>query len=287
MSGHLEPFAVGLMLLALFFASRKRHVIAAFFLGLGAGVKLIPLLVLPAVARRRLVAWLICPLVVVGVYLPFVSAGTGTVETLDAFARRWEGNGGLFAVLKTGVQSGVCAVSGADGKDAMVQLQGMDPVARSLQGTFFALHKDGAYDPSAPGTFTVGDISLAATKILMGLGMIFLIATLAYRRVDPIPAALWIFGALVVVTPILHPWYLLWVLPLAAMRSVWPFYVLAGVIPLAYLPLDGWWAQGVWALPSWVPWLENGLFLLAFIVYVACKKGTAILKKQTETDIIS
>jgi hypothetical protein len=287
MSGHLEPFAVGLLLLALFFAGKKRRSIAAFFLGLGAGVKLIPVLLLPAVARRRLVAWLICPLVVVAVYLPFVSAGTGTVETLDAFARRWEGNGGLFAALKFGVQSGVCAVSGAEGKDAMVHVQGMDPVARSFQGTFFSLHKDGAYDPSVPGAFTVGDISLAVSKMIVGLGLIFIIVAMVYRRVDEVTSAVWIFGALVVVTPILHPWYLLWVLPLAAVRSVWPFYVLAAVIPLAYLPLDGWWSRGVWALPPWVPWLENGLFLLAFIVYAASKRGNIVSKKQTVTGIMS
>ncbi len=287
MSGHLEPFAVGFLLLALFFADKTRHAMGAFLLGLATGVKLIPVLVLPAVARRRLVAWLICPLVVFAVYLPFVSAGPGTVHTLDAFARRWEGNGGLFAATKFGLQSGVCAVSGAEGKDAMVYVPGMDPVARSLQGTFFSLHKDGAYDPAAPGTFTVGDIALAGTKAILGLGLVLLIVMLAYRGVAPVPSALWIFGAFVVVTPILHPWYLLWVLPLAAIRSVWPFYVLAGLIPLAYLPLEGWWARGDWNLPTWVPWLENSLFLLAFIVYVACKRRVAVPKKPIETGIIS
>lgn len=273
MSGHLEPFAVGLVLLALFFAGKKRRSIASFFLGVGAAVKLIPLLLLPAVARRRLVPWLVGPLVVVAVYLPFVSVGTNTVETVDSFARRWEGNGGLFAVVKSAVESGVGAVSGADGKDAMVHLRFMDPVARTLQGSFFSLHKDGAYHPSEPGAFTVGDISLAVSKLLLGLGLVFLITVLAYRRVDEVQSALWIFGGLVIATPILHPWYLLWVLPLAAMRSVWPFYVLAGVIPLAYLPLDGWWAFGVWDLSPWVVWLENGLFILAFAIYIFTKSS--------------
>jgi hypothetical protein len=268
MSGHVEPFAVGLMLLALYFAGKKRRSIASFFLGLGAGVKLIPILLLPAVARRHLIPWLVGPLVVVAVYLPFVSVGTNTVETVGTFARRWEGNAGLFAVVKSGVEFGVCEVSGAKGKDAMVHLRFMDPVARKLQGTFFSLHKDGAYDPSQPGAFTVGDISLAVSKLLLGLGLVFLIGLMAYRRVDELLSAMWIFGVLVIVTPILHPWYLLWVLPLAAIRSVWPFYILAGVIPLAYLPLDGWWAFGVWDLSPWVVWLENGLFLLAFVIYV-------------------
>jgi hypothetical protein len=107
---------------------------------------------------------------------------------------------------------------------------------------------------------------------------------MAYRRVDEVLSALWIFGGLVIATPILHPWYLLWVLPLAAIRSVWPFYVLAGVIPLAYLPLDGWWAFGVWDLSPWVIWLENGLFLLAFVIYIFTKSSCPLY--DSKVDII-
>ncbi len=269
MSGHLEPFAIALLLSALLLWQKKQNLVSPLVLGLGAGVKLIPVLMLPVMARRRPLSWLVFPGVLIGLYLPFISAGTGLISTLDAFARRWESNAGLFAVVKSGIQVAISWLSGVQNVNGMVHIPLLDPVARALENTFFSLHKDGGFDPLAPGAFTLNDLSLFGAKLIMGMGLIFVIAHVTYRRLPPVKAAAWILSAFIIATPVLHPWYLLWVLPLASVFNIWPFFVLAACMPMTYLHLDDWWASGVWQPAWWIPWLEYGMFALAIVLYLA------------------
>lgn len=273
MSGHLEPAAVFVTLLALYFLQKKRGLVFGALVGLGAGIKLAPVLVLPIVRQRRAAAWLIAAAVMAAVYLPFSSAGLGTVETLDAFARRWEGNAGLFSLTNGAARSVIASVAGVDDPDSMVRLKFLDGPAAALQDTFFSLHKDGGFDPAAPGAFALGDLSLAISKIVLGLAFAAVLVGVALKGFEPLKAAVWIFGALMVVTPILHPWYLLWILPLAAVRGAWPWMIIAALSTLSYLPLDGWWERGVWAADSWIQIVEWGAFAAAGAVYFLTAPG--------------
>ncbi|MCP4600984.1 MAG: DUF2029 domain-containing protein [Proteobacteria bacterium] len=281
MSGHLEPLAVVFTLLALLFLKRGRGITSVSLVGLGAGIKLVPALALPIIARRHRLAWLIFPIVFFVFYLPFLSSGTDILEMQDTFLRRWEGNAGLFALVKKGAESIIGASYGVGSSEAMVHLQFLDPIVKALDGTFLSLHKDGGFDPTAPGAFTLGDVSLAVSKIILGLCLVIVIAVSAIRRVEPIRATAWIFGALLIVTPVLHPWYLLWILPLAAVLGLWPWMILAALAPLSYLPLDNWWSHGIWDTPLWVPWIEYGLFVLAIVAYLTNKYVQHIGRRHT------
>ena len=268
MSGHLDPFAVALTLFALLLLKKNRGIASGFVAGLGAGIKLAPILLLPIIARRHRLAWVIPPLLIVALYLPFTSAGLKTVETLDTFGRRWEGNAGMFALVKGGTQTAIGFAMDADDKNSIVHLSFLDSLASGLDGTFFSLHKEGAFDPKRPGSFALGDLSLAVSKILGLIVIIATIITVTVRRVEPVRSAALVFGVLVIISPIMHPWYLLWILPYAAALNIWPWLFLASLSFMAYLPLDGWWAMGIWEAPPWIPWLEYGFFVLALIAYL-------------------
>jgi Glycosyltransferase family 87 len=287
MCGHLDSLAVLATLSAIYLIHRKRKVLASVLIALGCGIKLLPILILPSVAKRLRFAVVVVPLLLGLLYLPFFSVGLATVETLDAFVRRWEGNAGLFALLKTSIETVIGALSGVSHCSEMIHIEKLDAVATALQGTFFSLHKDGGFDPTAPGAFALQDIALAATKLILGCVMFAAITIATIRRYDPSRAALFIFGTLVVITPVLHPWYLLWVLPLSAVLRFWPFAVLAALSSLAYLPLDYWWSHGVWKLPNWVPWLEWGMFAMAVGVYfiLTCNKKGSYNASLGQTDI--
>ncbi len=267
MSGHLEPVAVLLTLLALHFAVKQRGVLSAIFLGLGTGVKLVPVLAVPAIAKKNRLVWIVVPAVLIALYLPFHSAGIGLASTTDTFVRRWEANAGLFAVTKASAQAAIGAVAGVSDLDAMVYVAPLDPVANALQDTFFSLHKDGGYDPAAPGAFTLRDLSLALTKLILGLFLVAVVVYVMLKKMEPPRAAAWIMGAFLIASPVVHPWYLLWILALAAALDLWPWFVLAAAAPLAYLPLDSWWSEQVWEVSSWIPWVEYGAFLFAGAAY--------------------
>ncbi len=92
------------------------------------------------------------------------------------------------------------------------------------------------------------------------------VAWATWRNVHPERALLWILGAGLLLTPTLHPWYVLWILPLAALRASAPWILLSGLAFLGYFGLDAFQATGVWPQPGWLRLLMWGpvLALLAW-----------------------
>ena len=84
-----------------------------------------------------------------------------------------------------------------------------------------------------------------------------------YLRGGPpgIPRGDWLYGALLAASPVINPWYLLWLLPFAAVYpSVWAWTASVAVL-LSYvtgLNLQDY-AMHPYAQPLWARWLEFGL----------------------------
>lgn len=73
----------------------------------------------------------------------------------------------------------------------------------------------------------------------------------ARRRWSLDRSLLWILGAGLLLSPTLHPWYVLWILPLAALRGSRGWILLAGTVALGYWGLDAFRATGRWPQPVW------------------------------------
>ena len=73
----------------------------------------------------------------------------------------------------------------------------------------------------------------------------------AWRRFSVERALLWIMGAGLLLSPTVHPWYVLWVLPMAALRGHAPFLLIGGLAFLGYWGLASFEATGVWPQPGW------------------------------------
>jgi hypothetical protein len=81
------------------------------------------------------------------------------------------------------------------------------------------------------------DRTLVSTQRLrQAMGGIWILVCLgvAWRFRDPFRAGLWIAGGFVLLTPTLHPWYLLWVLPFAIVRENRPWLLLSVLVLLVY-----------------------------------------------------
>ncbi len=80
-----------------------------------------------------------------------------------------------------------------------------------------------------------------------------------------VPRGDWLYGALLAASPVINPWYLLWLLPFAAMTpslSAWTASVVAFLGYVTGLNLiDGEWQP--YQQPAWVRPVEYGLILLA------------------------
>ncbi len=104
--------------------------------------------------------------------------------------------------------------------------------------------------------------SLWVAKSLAAALLLGVVATVVVRRVALEPAALWVLSALVLLSPTVHPWYLLWVVALLPLVPARPLFIWSGSIVFAYgflYPVAGW---GPFDETSWIPRLPQGVPVL-------------------------
>jgi hypothetical protein len=81
-------------------------------------------------------------------------------------------------------------------------------------------------------------------RVMLAIVLALALVLIATRVRDDLELAVFAsLAALLLFSPTLHPWYLLWVLPFAARRGEPAFLYLATIAPLAYgllYPLAGW-----------------------------------------------
>ena len=122
---------------------------------------------------------------------------------------------------------------------------------RFNDGIFFALH-------------AASDSLAAAKAIAGGLGL-GLLLWLWRRNDDPVRAGYWLLLTFTLLMPTIHPWYLLWALPLAAAALDIGWVTLCTLAPTAYwilvvntgdsnLWVEPWWPRLVEYLPAMAIW---------------------------------
>ena len=87
---------------------------------------------------------------------------------------------------------------------------------------------------------------VAVGVLLLALGLLW------RKRATALDAAPVLLGVFAAMTPMLHPWYVAWLVPCLAWRARWSWAWLAAAAPLLYAPLAAYRESGVWEEPPWV-----------------------------------
>ena len=203
--------------------------------------KLVPLAALPMWARqsgrpgRFLAAALGLTAVAV---LPVVAATGGVPPGLVTYGVSWEFDGPLFEPLWRLLAAIHAAPALARGLDHLKRLtgiyEGLNPLYHYLYPQFLA-------------------------KLLLAAGMAAAVA-LSLRERDPVAGTGRLFGRLLLCSATVYPWYLLWVLPWAALRRDAAWLALSGLILLSYLPQFA-------GIALW-PWVYLGIWGPFFLLYL-------------------
>ncbi|MDD9943981.1 MAG: hypothetical protein OXU20_23260 [Myxococcales bacterium] len=261
LSGHIDPWVGLLLLWVAAQLAGDRAIRAAIVASLATGIKLVGLSLVPLLLRRSLPAGLLCLALSVAMVGPLVSAGADTGDArsgLGQFGQFWRGNEGPFWVIEqlmapvvelAASESG--APSGRIGPDevAFAPLRpwllrlvalGVDPHApRRVQ-------RKAARDPAIfDRAYAVGMLAraLAGTLVLA-------LALRAARAPGAGVAIRAVLLSLLLMSPQVHPWYLLWLLPLEIALGRRVVVVWGTVILGAYGALDGWQTARVWLEPA-------------------------------------
>lgn len=242
--GHLDALAIGLVVAGVLALESRpaRPRLAAVLTALGGLTKLAPLSLIPSWARasgRPLGFLSVAAVVTLVGALPMVIAGAPS--GLQQYAIRWEFAGPLFEPL--------ARTFAALGVDESIK-SAFDGVERAT-GRWDLL--DRWYPlvyPELLAKLLLGAAALGAVVVSVGVR-------------DPLVAAGRLFGALLLCSATVHPWYLLWVLPFAAVcrRRAWRLAsataFLSYAAPLGLLAAWPWaWAAqwlpvaAVWALEA-------------------------------------
>ncbi|MDB4970502.1 MAG: hypothetical protein JWN44_6191 [Myxococcales bacterium] len=247
LNAHVDALGIALLVAALVAWERGRRALAGGLVAAAAAVKLLPIVALAGMRSRRAVLAAIAVAVVVA--LPYAAAGPRMAGSLGEYGRRWRTNDGAFALLYAGAERIV----------AHTRFAGRYEMAESPRLARFISGRD--RDQLFPD-------ELANFLARAAAGVLFLVAVgwAFARRAAPSRMAEIAIGAFVLFTPALHPWYVLWLLPLTAAGGSWAWLVLAALAPLGYRPLDSWLTRQIWQDPWWTRALEHGLTLLALTV---------------------
>ncbi|MDH3424723.1 MAG: hypothetical protein OEN00_17125 [Gemmatimonadota bacterium] len=107
--------------------------------------------------------------------------------------------------------------------------------------------------------FAVGDPDTA--RRIVAVAIVAVVTGTVFARFDLERALLWVLGAGMILTPTLHPWYVLWMLPMAALRGARAWLLLSGLAFLGYFGASAYQETGVWPQPAavrsalWIPFL--------------------------------
>ena len=104
--------------------------------------------------------------------------------------------------------------------------------------------------------------SLSSAKLVVAAILIALTLGLLWRKTPPLRASFWLLGAILLLTPTVHPWYLLWIAPLLAVfpHPAWLF--LEASVALSYHASYLATAGEPWQEVSFIKLLEYGPFFL-------------------------
>jgi hypothetical protein len=237
-NAHVDGMGALLLIAALVAIEAGRQAWAGVFLAGSTGVKLLAAALLPGLRRPRLV--LAFALALSLLILPFGAAGPRLAGSLGEYGRRWRSNDGAFSLLYMGAERAV------EHTRFRARLEMSPATARLITGR----DRDTVFPDEAASFFA----RLAAGVIYLGA----LALALAFRA-TPVALAEVAFGAFLLFTPVLHPWYVVWMLPLVAAGASPAWIALAALTPLGYEPLARWLSDGKWQDPAWTRALEHGI----------------------------
>ncbi|PIE23867.1 MAG: hypothetical protein CSA62_05575 [Planctomycetota bacterium] len=238
--GHNDSLAAMLLMAALLCFGRIegrlrnwRMLMGAALFGAAVGAKFLPLLLLPWLLRHDWRILLPALAVFLLSYLPYwpgLEGSRALFGGLSEFGIRWRHNDSAFVLIY----------------EASAYLQ------------------QGLRSLGSESWFATGDTqSIAKLPLALLFGAV--LALVFWKRRPPELAASPIFAALFALSPVLHPWYVVWCVPFLALRP-WPsLFVLLTTASLSHHCLARWHSEGVWEqVPLW-RYLQYVPFYLALL----------------------
>ncbi|HOJ59888.1 MAG TPA: glycosyltransferase 87 family protein [bacterium] len=225
-SGHADSVCAFFLTLALFLLVKNRDLASGAAMAGMTLTKFFGLLFWPILRRAwRWPAHGLYAATLVILYLPFLSLDINPFRGFWIFSREWRFNGGIFEFTVWFIQ----------------YLGGRWALFRSIQPE-------------------------AMTRSLLFGVILFATAWHTFRLpgnhppVDYLRALMAVMGTVLLCSPVINPWYFVWMVPLLCVFPSRAWILLTGLVFLSYTFYYG------RSFPEWVPWVEYGIFFAVLIL---------------------
>ena len=104
-----------------------------------------------------------------------------------------------------------------------------------------------------------------AARVVIGALFGGAVLAMTVRRTHPLRAGYVLTGVFIWLTPTLHHWYVVWMIPFLVFYRSPAWLVFAGLVALSYHVLIRYSAEGIWEEALWVRGMEYGGFALAWV----------------------
>jgi hypothetical protein len=284
-SGHVDVLAWMTLIVSLVLITRAKLKRTAAFAGVLFGVsvaaKFLGLIALPLVlfsnrsafetsfavaARHRAVFAAVAALTVAFSYLPYLDAGPKLFSGFGTYASSWQGNDGPFRAMAHLSETSLERWAPLD--NTTIDNTRITHLDDKLIFTFpqhDELFEEMGWTRTwqgieVPSTSFAADqiaqlLAKALAAFMVGLAMLWAL----FVRREAISGTLLVLLTLFFVAPVVHPWYVAWLLPLAALRRSKTAMVFSFVVLAAYF---GWVSAqngGSWQVPGWLVAVEFGV----------------------------
>jgi hypothetical protein len=217
--GHIDALGVLAVVATVLLLVTERRRVVSVAVGAAAAVlaKVIPILAWPLWARRsgRPAAFLCVGFgILVLAWLPVFAATGGVPSGYIRFGVSWEFNGPLYEPLWRLLES----------LNSQSMIERLLNEAKNLTGAHTFWNR-----------FYPFNYPQLTSKFLLAIACLPFFLR-AWKRGDSSTATGAVFGVLLLFSSTVYPWYLLWVLPWAALDRRRSWLLLAALLPLSYLP---------------------------------------------------
>ena len=112
----------------------------------------------------------------------------------------------------------------------------------------------------------------AAARLICAGGVALACLAAPILIADPLRVLFVILSVFILLSPTLHPWYLLWILPFLPFFPNPAWLCLSGLVIFSYEVLGRYVHLGVWEEQTWVRWLEFAPFYLLLVAVLILRK---------------
>ena len=249
-SGHIDPLGIALLLAASALMLNGNRAAAALALAAAVLGKLIPLLAVPLFWREF-----------------------GKHEGRDL--RAWLRPKGRLPLLllPLGVLAGYVPYAGAgaglfDGLSAYAARWRFNDSVFSL--VFEGLRLAGVE----------ADMASAAARLFCSGGVAFACLAAPVLIADPLRVLFVVLSVFLLLSPTLHPWYLLWILPFLPFFPNPAWLCFSGLAVFSYEVLGRYLHLGVWEEQAWVRWVQFAPFYLLLVAVPILRRRLPSLRRQ-------